>query len=268
MKTLRDKHYIVTGANGGIGNILVTDLLSRNARVTATDINTENLEKLQGRLNTDNLNIRKLDVTSEKSWADVFADFEKSVLDGLINAAGILKPGYIHSVSADDIQAHMNINATGLMIGSSIAAARMKKQKSGHIINIASLAGVSPVPGIALYSASKFALRGFTLALAEEMRDFNVDVSVICPDAVKTPMLDLQADYEEAALTFSSGKALSAIEISEVIINCLENPQLEILIPGWRGALAKMNNALPDIARHIMQPLKEMGMKTQKNYRN
>ena len=87
-----------------------------------------------------------------------------------------------------------------------------------------------PIPGIALYSASKFAIRGFTLALAMEVEQYNVNVTCICPDAVATPMLDLQIDYEEVALTFSGTKPLSAKEIANAVADVIELGLRKLLI--------------------------------------
>src|SRR5205085_5137897 len=124
-------------------------------------------------------------------------------VDVLMNVAGYLLPGYIHETSADQIERHMDINAKGLMLGTQAAARVMVRQGQGHIINIASMAALAPVPGLCCYSASKYAVRAFSLAVAQELRPHGVYVTAVCPDAVQTPMLDLQVDYQEAAMTFS-----------------------------------------------------------------
>ena len=137
-----------------------------------------------------------------------------------------------------------------------------KNIKTGHIINISSLAGVAPIPGIALYSASKFAVRGFSIALAYELKRENIYVSVICPDAVNTPMLDLQVPYEEASLTFS-GSTLEPLDISKLVIKCLKNKPIEITIPIHRGILAKLGNFFPGLAHILVEPLKKLGRRKQ-----
>ena len=167
-----------------------------------------------------------------------------AVLDRLFNIAAYLKPGYIHETDPQEIDRHIDINVKGLIIGSQLAAKHMVEQGKGHIVNIASLGGIAPIPGIALYSTSKFAVRGFSLALAQELKPLGVKVTVICPDAIQTPMLALQEDYDEAALTFSGPKALSLEDIEKIVFaEVLPNAPIEVTLPWQRGALAKLGGA-------------------------
>ena len=87
-------------------------------------------------------------------------------IDVLMNVAGIIAPGKVHEITADRMLSHLDVNARGVMLGTQAAARQMVRQGQGHIINIASLAGLAPIPGIAPYTASKFAVRGFSLAVA------------------------------------------------------------------------------------------------------
>jgi 3-oxoacyl-[acyl-carrier protein] reductase len=266
-----DKAFLITGAAGGIGKVITSQLLSKGAKVLATDSNLVELEKIQIELKSfsANLEINKLDVTSEVSWRESIQLIEnkKWNLYSIINSAAILKPGYLHETDLSEINRHIDINVKGTIIGSMLGARIFSKSKSGHIINIASLAGVAPIPGIALYSTSKFAVRGFSLALAMEMKEHNVFVSVLCPDAVQTPMLDLQLNYREAALTFS-GSTLSPNDIANEIISTIENPKLEILIPLYRGILAKLGNIFPFIASILLNTLRDKGLKKQNLIKN
>ncbi|MCB1194077.1 MAG: SDR family oxidoreductase [Leptospiraceae bacterium] len=264
---VKDRTFVVTGAGGGIGQKIVRILLEQSALVVATDLNLESLKNLQNDLRkySHNLIIAKHDVTDYNSWREVLsvATSQSISIYGLINSAGYLKPVYISDAKPEDIVNHLDINAKGVMYGSSLFAKYLKKRENGHIINIASLAGVSPIPGIGLYSASKFAVRGFTLALAEELRSFNVKVSCVCPDAVDTGMLDLQLDYKEAAITFSGGPPLSPYYVASEVVDLIGKDTLEILLPGWRGILAKMNNFVPDVGKFLINPFQDRGLKAQ-----
>src|SRR5205823_4569252 len=112
--------------------------------------------------------------------------------------------------------------------------------RHGHIINIASMAALAPIPGISLYSASKYAVRGFSLAAAQELRAHGVYVTVVCPDAVQTPMLDAQLAHDEAAATFSGPRLLTVEEVGRAIIGQgLARRPLEIYLPPSRGWLAR-----------------------------
>lgn len=272
LKAIHQKTFLVTGAGGGIGRQIVIDLIRRNATVVATDINLSAMEGLEDSVKDykNRLFTMRLDVTDEASWVKAIetAKSQKAPFYGLINSAGILKPGYLKDVKPEDIRSHLNINSIGPMIGSTLVAAELAQKKEGHIINIASLAGIAAIPGIGLYSASKFAVRGYTLALAEEMRKDNIKVTVICPDAVKTAMVDTQLKSKEAALTFSGGSVLSVEEVSQEIMNIIGSDQLELMLPLWRGAMARLGNTLPEITQFISEPLRILGENTQKNLKN
>jgi 3-oxoacyl-[acyl-carrier protein] reductase len=148
--------------------------------------------------------------------------------------------------------------------GTRAAAAVMVAQRAGHIVNMGSLAALAPVPGISLYSASKFAVRGFSLAAAEELRPHGVFVTVVCPDAVRTPMLDLQVGYKEAALTFSGPRALTVEEIGDVILrDVLVRRPREAIVPRTRGWLAKLASLAPDLAAVLRPGLEKKGLAAQ-----
>ncbi|MBN8221580.1 MAG: SDR family NAD(P)-dependent oxidoreductase [Spirochaetes bacterium] len=274
MTDIAGKVIIVSGAAGGIGQELVAALTTAGAVVVATDVDEVALRKLATSTRVQTL---KLDVRSTEEWEKVFSLAQAlGPVFALINAVGVLKPGYIDKITAKDVDFHIDINVKGVMLGSAIAAREFKKTAvgtegspascAGHIINIASLAGVAPIPGIGLYSASKFAVRGFTLALAGELKDYGVCVTVVCPDAVKTPMLDLQKDYPEAALTFSGSAPLTAKDIADAIMGVLGKNEAEITLPFWRGLFAKTASALPGLAPALIDTLRKAGLENQSKY--
>lgn len=266
------KTFIITGASGGIGIQLVKLLLEEGGIVIATDINERSLLELKKEFSKyeEKLITEVLDVRKPELWEKIIqkAKNQTAPFYCLINSAGALLPGYIINCTTNEIDFHIDVNIKGTMIGSQIAAKYFVEQKSGHIINISSLAGISPVPGIALYSASKFAVRGFTLALAMEVEQYNVNVTCICPDAVATPMLDLQKDYEEAAITFSGANPLSAEEVADIIVNCIGEKIMEITIPKSRGIQAKLASFFPAFASKLVGFIKAKGLRNQSKFKN
>lgn len=258
----------LTGCASGVGLHLTKAFLARNYRVVATDINVEALKQhaQHYQWNSDQVLLAKLDVTILDDWQSVFDETIQrwNRLDRLFNIAGYLKPGYVHETNIKEIDRHIDINVKGLILGSQLVAKFMVAKGHGHIINIASLAGLAPTPGIALYSTSKFAVRGFSLALAQELKPFGVKVSVVCPDAIQTPMLELQENYDEAALTFSGPKALTLDNIEDAIFSeVIPKATLEVTLPWHRGALAKLGSAFPKTTFLLGDILRRKGQKEQ-----
>lgn len=259
-----NKKFLVTGAAGGIGLSVVKELLKRKAVVIALDIETENLKKFaETEALKDQFFVEKFDVRKEKDWEKIFSTDLVQNLYGLIQAAGVIRPGYVYEVTHADVDYHFDINTKGTILGCIYAAKLFTRQKQGHIVNISSLAGISAIPGISLYSASKFAVRGYSLAIAQELLPYNVAVTVICPDAVATPMLDLQIHYPQAALTFSGSNPLSPEEVCNAIISAFETKPREISLPFFRSVLAKLAGVFPETADFLAEPLQKRGLKKQ-----
>lgn len=130
------------------------------------------------------------------------------------------------------------------------------------------LASLAPVPGLSLYTASKFAVRGLSLAAATELKPHGVAVTVVMPDAVQTPMLDLQVHYDEAALTFSGDRPLTVEDVERLVLTkVLTQKPLEVAFPLSRGALARAANTAPGVTSLIAPMLLQRGLATQERVR-
>jgi 3-oxoacyl-[acyl-carrier protein] reductase len=260
---------VLTGCASGIGRHLTGALARRGHQILATDLDEVALLAAAERegWSAESVVRRKLDVRSEVEWETVMeaAESELGGLDVLFNIAGFLNAAYVVDFTRRDLDLHLDVNAKGTMLGTRAAARRMIKARTGHIVNIGSLASLAPVPGLSLYSASKFAVRGFTLAAATELRPHGVAVTLIMPDAVETPMLEKQVDREEAALTFSgSAQPLTVEDIARLIIDrVLPEKPLEITIPQGRGLLARIANTAPEVAKALAPMLAKKGRKRQ-----
>ncbi len=271
MNAVQEQVHLITGAASGIALHLATELLRRGARVCAADVNRDGLSTLQAHAQNDRLLAATLDVRDPAQWSALIGQVldRWQRLDVLMNVAGVIRPGWVHAFSADDVHLQLDINTKGVIFGTQAATRVMLDQGHGRIINIASLAGVAPVPGLALYSASKFAVRGFTLAAAFELREKNIQVTAICPDAVQTPMLDQQVDREEAAMTFSgSPSPLTVEDIGRAVFErALPHAPLEITLPAHRGAMAKFGSLFPGASVGLLARLRELGRARQQQRR-
>jgi 3-oxoacyl-[acyl-carrier protein] reductase len=266
-------NLVVTGAASGIGRHLVTLLAQDGHRVLATDVDQQRLVVSAAEQNWPPELVVTLghDVTSAPAWSAVIAvALERfGTLDALINVAGVLRVERVEDLQPESVALQLDVNAKGVILGTQAAAKVMVGQGRGHIINIASMAALAPVPGISVYSASKFAVRGFSLAAAQELESRGVRVTVVCPDAVDTPMVDYQLDHAEAALTFSGSRVLSADEVARAVIGLLVGkPRFELVIPWSRGFLARISTLLPRfIHRRISARLTQKGLARQQSIR-
>lgn len=249
------RRILITGCASGIGRELAGTLLRAGHRVLATDRAAEALRDA-AREWPAGAEVRTLDVTDRVAWEAAVSAAERCFggLDVLINVAGVLVPGWAHEIPEEAVDPHLDVNVKGVVHGVRAVVPGMIERGGGHIVNVASLAALAPVPGLALYAASKHAVRGYSLSVALELRRHGIAVTVVCPDAVQTPMLDLQRDREEAAITFSGPRALTTAEVAEAIGRALDQRPLELLLPPSRGWMARVANLAPASGR-LLEPL-------------
>jgi 3-oxoacyl-[acyl-carrier protein] reductase len=259
---------LITGAAKGIGRHLALCFLREKYQVVATDIDADLLEKgwnlSSDGQNTEGVHLERLDVTKPEEWRILCEKIKNRYgkLDVCINNAGVIIPSFIKELDIQTIDYQIDVNTKGMMYGTKYAADMMRMQGYGHIINIASLAGVEPINGISVYSASKFAIRGFSLAVVPELRQYGVRLSVICQDLVDTDMLTEQLDYKAAALTFSGKKYLQVEDIEHAVFKrALAKQEVEILVPKGRGLIAKLGNFFPSIGFKLTEILSQKGLK-------
>jgi 3-oxoacyl-[acyl-carrier protein] reductase len=257
---------LVTGAASGIGRRTAERLVGLGDRVLACDVNEVALQDLARGWSAERAAVRRLDVRDAGGWAAALDDAEARFgrLDVLLNVAGLLVPGRAHETPIEAIERQLDVNAKGVMLGTRLAGERMVRQGRGHIVNVGSLAALVPVPGLTVYSATKFAVRAFTLAAARELGPHGVAVSLLCPDLVNTPMLDAQLDYAEAALAFSGPRALEPDEVVSCLVDrLLVTREREVWLPAYRGWLARLSEVIPGLADRIYDLLSRQGRQRQ-----
>jgi 3-oxoacyl-[acyl-carrier protein] reductase len=265
---MTSRRILVTGCASGIGRELAKTLLKAGHQVLATDRVLALLQEA-ARGWPAAAELRALDVTDPLAWeaAATTARQRFGGLDVLINVAGVLVPGWAHELTDEAVDLQLDVNIKGVVYGVRAVVPGMIAQGHGHIVNVASLAALAPVSGLAVYCASKHAVRGFSLSVALELRQHGIAVTVVCPDAVQTPMLDVQRDVEAAALTFSGPRVLTVREVSEAITRALEERPLELLLPPSRGWLAKLAELVPEAGRVLEPVLRRQGRRRQRSGR-
>jgi 3-oxoacyl-[acyl-carrier protein] reductase len=263
---------LVTGCASGIGRGLAQRLYARGDTVIATDIDEPGLQAAAregGWTNPDRIVLRRLDVRDPKGWEQMVDEIVTrwGVLDVLVNVAGFLVPVWAKDATTADVDRTFDINAKGLIHGTNAAIRQMVAQKHGHVVNVASVAGLVPVPGLALYSASKHAARAYSIAAGQEVREHGVFVTAICPTVVATPMMDIQIDREEAAFVFSGKRALTVDEVVTAIVEraMVKKPLELVLDVPWsgQGAVARAGNIFPGIGLALQKYIRKTGRSNQ-----
>ena len=193
MSIFKDRVAIVTGSASGIGLNLSKQLAGHGAHVIMADVNFDQVEKEVQLLLENGLKVKaaKLDVTDESAFKKIIEDTaaEYGKLDYLFNNAGIAILGEVRDITLDHMTRVVDVNLNGLLYGTYHAYQLMVKQGSGHIINTSSVEGVLPIPSTASYVGTKHAVFGLTESLWVEAADSGVDLTIICPGYIRTPML-------------------------------------------------------------------------------
>jgi 3-oxoacyl-[acyl-carrier protein] reductase len=200
MKPLENKVAIITGASRGIGRATAIALAEQGARVvinyasssTAAEELVKQIEAQGGEAIAQQADVSQVDQVD----ALIKAAIDKwGQIDVLVNNAGITKDTLLLRMKPEDWQAVINLNLTGVFLCTRAVAKIMLKQKSGRIINIASVAGQMGNPGQANYSAAKAGVIGFTKTVAKELAPRGITVNAVSPGFIATDMTaDLKAD--------------------------------------------------------------------------
>lgn len=191
---LAGKVAIVTGASRGIGRAISVALAQEASTIVLAarsiqqlQITAEQVTKAGGEAR-----IVRVELTEEQSIRNLIQVTGEKLgrLDILVNNAGVTHSAPLEQTSTEDWQRCISINARAPFILCREALPLLKKSQAAHIINIASVVGVKGYPLQSAYTASKHALRGMTISLAEELRGSNIRVHVLCPGGVDTDMVD------------------------------------------------------------------------------
>lgn len=186
---LSGRSVIVTGGARGIGKEIARAFASEGARVAIGDTDLPEAERTAAELGSGALAL-PLDVTDAAGFAKFFAIVERELgaLDVMINNAGIMPAGNFLDEDSGRTEAQIDVNLRGVIHGSRLAGESFRRSGSGHLVNIASLAGRSAYPGVATYSATKFAVVGLTEALRHEFGTFGAHATAILPGVVRTEL--------------------------------------------------------------------------------
>jgi 3-oxoacyl-[acyl-carrier protein] reductase len=260
----KDKVVIITGAAGGIGRALAAALARTGARLVLTDIRRGPLEKLKESLAPAGAEILAVehDVTLPESWENLLGLVLRTFgrIDVLINNAGVLQPGAAWEVSREKVEWQVRVNLLGTIFGCQAALRVMIGQKSGKIVNFASLGGIVPMPGETVYSATKFGVRGYSLSLAGELQGTPVSVSAVCPDSVDTPQNAYELLHDETFMAFID-PPLRPEKVARRILKAAGGRNPEVLVPAGMGVFSRTAMAWPQAFFLLLPLLRKIGLR-------
>lgn len=202
MFDLKDKIALVTGASGGIGEEIAKALHASGATVVLHGTRTEKLEALASKFGERAFTVSAN--LAERGAAESLVDMAKELAGGpvsiLVNNAGITRDGLLMRMKNKDWDDVLEINLTSSMILCRAAMRGMMKARSGRIISISSIVGVTGNPGQANYAASKAGMIGFSKSLAAEVASRGITVNVVAPGFIATPMTDSLDESQKSVL--------------------------------------------------------------------
>jgi NAD(P)-dependent dehydrogenase (short-subunit alcohol dehydrogenase family) len=244
MTQLTDGVAAITGAASGIGRALAVNLAKRGCSVAMADMDREGLAQTAKMLEAEQVKVTThvVDV-AERDQVHQFAEDVASQhgrVNVIINNAGVGIADTLEQVSCEDLEWILGVNLWGVIHGSRAFLPHLKAQDAGHIVNVSSVHGLFTNPGVGPYCTTKFAVKGFTLALGQELKETPVRVSCVHPGGIKTNIarnsrfrrsFDPELSREETIQNFEQRIArTSADKAARVILSGIERNRSRILV--------------------------------------
>jgi NAD(P)-dependent dehydrogenase (short-subunit alcohol dehydrogenase family) len=245
-RSLSGKVAVVTGGGRGIGRALAQALARKGVRVAIGDVDAEAAERAAAELGASAVGLR-LDVTDLPGFTAFLDDVERRLgpIDILVNNAGIMPISPLEHETEGSITRQLEINVRAVIHGTQEAIRRMRPRGTGHIVNVASMAGKSGFPNLATYSATKFAVVGLSESVHLELRGSGIEVSCVMPGVVDTEL--------SAGLKSVRGvKHVTPELVADEIVHALEVPRFDVIVPRSAGRVAALAALLPRRAREAL----------------
>jgi NADP-dependent 3-hydroxy acid dehydrogenase YdfG len=242
MKSLKDKVVVITGAGSGIGRALAVNLAEQGARLAISDVDEEGLaetvvlaEKAGAEVRSDRLDVADRDAF-ETYAAAIAAHFGQ--VNVVVNNAGVALAGDFVDLDLKDIDWIIGVNFWGVVHGSKFFLPHLIESGDGHLVNISSLFGLISMPGQSMYNASKYAVRGMTEAIREEMliAGHQVGVTAVHPGGIKTAIARNArvSEHEDKAATaklFDEKLArMTPEKAASIIVRAIKRNQARVLV--------------------------------------
>lgn len=245
-RSLNGTVVAITGGGRGIGRAIAESLAHEGARVAVGDLDQASAEAAAAAIGGDAVGLG-LDVTDHAAFTAFLDEVERRLgpLDVLVNNAGIMAVTPLVEETPESIDRQLDINLRAVIHGTQEAMRRMVPRRTGHIINISSLAGRSGFAMLGTYAATKHGVVGLSEAARAELRGTGVGVTVVMPYFVRT---ELTAGVPDAR----GLRRLAPEDVAAAVVAVLERPRFDVYLPRRAGVLFKLGSALPRRLRDVM----------------
>jgi len=244
MKELTNRRVLLTGAAGGIGPYVASRLHAKGASLVLSGRNRAELERLATTLAPARVVVADL---SRQDEVERLAA-EAGAIDVLIANAAVPASGELVTFSVEEIDRALNVNLRSAMVLADLVLPGMLSRRSGHIVLIASIQGKLPAALVSVYNATKFGLRGFGLALGQELRHTGVGVSVINPTFIR----DAGMWAETGVASHPLAGQVTPDQVAEAVVRGIKENRLEIDVAPFATRLAaSMPRLVAPMARRL-----------------
>lgn len=260
------KTVVVTGASSGVGAAAARRFAEEGARVVLAARTAAALESVAKEIGDRALCVPTDVADADQARALIHRAVEATGgIHVLVNNAAYNHRGPVADASPDELGRIVDVNLRAPILLSRLALPQLLEQERGAIVNVASIAGQVPLANEATYSATKFGLRGFSMALAEELRGTGVTVSIVSPGPIDTGFLT--DDIETVPDIVFSQPLSTADEVAGAVLDCAHDGRLERTIPRLSGALATAGYLVPELPRLLRPLLEFQGRRAKEQYR-
>lgn len=230
MSNIKDKVVIISGASSGIGEATAKELASKGAKLVLAARREDRLQQLQKEIekNGGKAIYKVTDVTSHEQMEELaeYALQEFGKIDVLVNNAGVMPHSFLYKKRIEDWNKMIDVNIKGVLYGIAAVLPYMREQKSGHVINLSSVAGHVFGPGSTVYAGTKFAVRAISEGLRKEEAGNNIRSTIISPGAVQSELINLitDMDLKPGIDKLYEDVAIKAESIARAIAFAIEQP--------------------------------------------
>lgn len=249
---------VVTGAARGFGREIARRLVARGHRVVITDLDADAVAAAAAELGATGIAADARVADDHRRVAAAAAAI--GPVGVWVNNAGVLRAGKVWEQSDADIALMVDANLYGVIHGSR-AAIGVMRSRGGHLLNIASMSAHGPVPGLAVYAASKSAVLNFSTSLQGDLDLDRIPVRVhaLCPDAADTAMVRAEQGHRDTAILHSQKVLLTPDAVADAAIALLDGKRLVRSLPGHRAAMARFGSLVPRVALPVLARMRAQG---------